>query len=112
MSLGRIAGGRAELTGGYPVTEIALAEGVESALSAWRLLGIPAWATCGGFPPSLPLPKTCRRVVLVADHDEDGGSERKARLLAASIRETGASCTVIMPQAVGTDANDVAKAAC
>jgi putative DNA primase/helicase len=87
MSLGSIAGGRAELL--WPDDKLVLCEGVESALSAWRLLKTPAWAICGGFPPELPLPKRVREVTLLADHDLSGTSERLAKVLAKSIRAHG-----------------------
>lgn len=107
LSLGKIAGGRAELL--WPDAELAIAEGVESALSAWRLLRTAAWAMCGGFPATIALPDRVSRVTLVADHDAAGGSEAKARVLAQSIRATGRTCSVIMPDLVGADANDVLR---
>lgn len=109
MSLGSIAGGRAELIS--PDHELIICEGVETALSAWRLFRTPAWAICGGFPPELPLPQRVRKVTIVADHDGHGASERSAKVLAKSIRTTGRTCTVIMPNAPGADANDVLKGA-
>ena len=54
MSLGSIAGGRAELI--WPDDELVLCEGVETALSAWWLFRTPAWAICGPFPAELLLP--------------------------------------------------------
>lgn len=87
MSLGSIEGGRAELL--WPDDRLVLCEGVESALSAWRLLRTPAWAMCGGFPSELPLPQRVREVTIVADYDTKGTSERHAKVLAQSIRATG-----------------------
>jgi putative DNA primase/helicase len=109
MSLGSIAGGRAELL--WPDDELVLCEGVETALSAWRIFKTPAWATCGPFPSELPLPKRVRTVKIVADHDPHGASERNAKLLAKSIRASGRTCTVIMPNEPGADANDVLRGA-
>jgi hypothetical protein len=107
MSLGSIEGGRAELL--WPEDSLLLCEGVESALSAWRIFRTPAWATCGSFPAELALPNRVRSVKIVADHDAHGVSERHARALAQSIRGTGRSCTVVMPDKPGTDANDVLR---
>jgi Toprim domain len=109
MSLGSIAGGRAELL--WPDAELLLCEGAENALSAWRIFKTPAWAICGGFPAELPLPKRVRSVQIIADHDPHGVSERNAKVLARSIRATGRSCTVVMPNALGADANDVLRGA-
>lgn len=111
MSLGSIDGGRAELIFAYPLVEVAIAEGVETALSAHRIFGLPAWAMCGGFPAEIRLPASVERVLLVADHDGHGVSERRARALASSIRADGRSCTVVTPEALGKDANDVLQGA-
>jgi putative DNA primase/helicase len=105
MSLGSIEGGRAELL--WPDDELIICEGVESALSAWRLSGIPAWAMCGPFPAILPLPQRVRTVRLIADNDKSGASARKACELAKSLRETGRYCEVRMAPVPGADANDV-----
>lgn len=109
MSLGRIDGGRAELM--PPGEELAIAEGVETALSASRIFGIPAWAMCGSFPGSIALPEIVRSVTLVADHDPHGISEQRARALASCIRQTGRYCRVLMPEDLGADANDVLREA-
>jgi putative DNA primase/helicase len=109
MSLGSIAGGRAELI--WPEDELLLLEGVESALSAWRLFRTPVWAICGGFPSELPLPQRVRSVQIIADHDPHGVSERNAKVLARSIRASGRACAVIMPNEPGADANDVLRGA-
>ena len=109
MSLGSIAGGSAELV--WPDDAVVLCEGVETALSAWRLFRTPAWAICGGFPAELPLPQRVRSVQIIADHDRHGASERAAVTLCKSIRVSGRTCNVIMPNAPGADANDVLRGA-
>ena len=109
MSLGSIAGGRAELI--WPDDELVLCEGVETALSAWWLFRTPAWAICGPFPAELLLPQRVRSVQIIADHDRHGASERAAVTLCKSIRSSGRTCTVIMPNAPGADANDVLRGA-
>jgi hypothetical protein len=54
-------------------SELGLAEGVESALSATQLHGIPCWATLGAPRLHLiDLPSCVRRVHLFADNDEAG----------------------------------------
>jgi len=107
MSLGPIPGGRVELipaTG----TKLAIAEGVESALSAHILLGIPAWACCGSFPDTFALPSQISEVVIVADHDASGGSEKRAKALRSSIRRAcRVEVEVFLPDTEGQDANDV-----
>lgn len=107
MSLGSITDGRAELV--TPDTDLLLSEGVESALSAWRLFRVAAWAFCGSFPRTVKLPDRVRKVIVVADHDEHGVSQRQAKALAQTIRATGRTCTVAMPAGPGQDANDIAR---
>ena len=107
MSLGSIAGGRAEL---IPATgeELAIAEGVESALSAHILLGIPAWACCGSFPDFFLLPERVRRVTIVADADASGGSGKKAKVLRSYLRKIyRVKVEILVPDVMGQDANDV-----
>jgi hypothetical protein len=53
--------------------ELGLAEGVESALSATQLHGIPCWATLGARRlDAIDLPSCVRRVHLFPDNDEAG----------------------------------------
>lgn len=110
MSLGPIAGGRAELLWQSHPERLLIAEGVETTLSAARLFGYgAAWAMCGGFPRELILRPWHQHVLLVADNDKSGTSVKKARALARWIVETGRSCEVQTPLALGADANDVAQ---
>jgi hypothetical protein len=95
----------------YPLTELAIAEGVETALSAYRLLDKPAWAMCGGFPSTLPLSDSVRSVDLVADNDLSGGSVSKAKVLASWLRQEGRYVKVMRPSTPGHDANDLLRGA-
>jgi hypothetical protein len=80
-SLGVVKGGAVRLRKAGP--ELALAEGVETALSFEELTGIPCWAACGAkffehvILPELPLAKV---VILAVDNDKAGqaGAERAA----------------------------------
>jgi putative DNA primase/helicase len=55
--------------------ELGLAEGIESALSATQLHGVPCWATLGALRLHLiDLPSCVRRVHLFADNDRAGRS--------------------------------------
>ena len=104
--LGRFGSGAVRLGGVAP--RLGLAEGIETALSASALFGLPCWATLGterfrlvAFPPEV------KELVLFLDNDAGG---RRAEALA---RETfghlpiGASC----PRRAGADWNDVLRAA-
>ena len=86
----------------------ALAEGVETALAAAMLLGIPTWASLGtSNMPRIAPPTWARHVTVVADHDEAG--LRAAREAARRLRERGLSVTIITPEAERADAADVLK---
>lgn len=93
-----------------PATEVlGLAEGVESALSAMILLGIPVWATLGSERfPHVAVPETVTRLILLPD------SDRAGRIGAAKASEVHAlpGCTIetIWPPAPFNDWNDVLRA--
>jgi DNA primase len=112
ISLGRIEGGRSRLLNPYPLTHLLLGEGLETSLSAHRIFGgddVGAWCFCGGFPGEVVLPDSVTEALIVADADEHGESERKAEALAEWIRSTGRSAQVLVPGAIGLDANDILR---
>lgn len=86
----------------------ALAEGVETALAAAQLLGIPVWASLGASNmPRIVPPTWAREATICADHDEPGlcAAQEAARLL----RERGLRVTIITPSRERADAADLAK---
>ena len=93
-----------------PATEVlGLAEGVESALSAMLLLGIPVWATLGSERfPHIAVPETVTRLILLPD------SDRAGRIGAAKASEVhalpGRTIETIRPPAGFNDWNDVLRA--
>ena len=92
-----------------PATEVlGLAEGVESALSAMLLLGIPVWATLGSERfPHVAVPQTVTRLILLPDNDRAG------RIGAAKASEVhvlpGRTIETIWPPAGFNDWNDVLR---
>lgn len=83
LSLGRLHDGAVRLSPAGP--ELGLAEGIETAMSATALLGIPVWAALGssrlhavGIPPSV------KRLVLLPDNDGAGHLAAKKASLAYS----------------------------
>lgn len=85
--------------------ELAIAEGVEDALAAHALTGLPAWAALSaGNMASLTLPERFRRVLILADADEPGRSG--AHALATQLRREGRHAVVRKPTA-GKDPNEV-----
>jgi hypothetical protein len=89
--------------------QLGLAEGVETAMSAEQLSGIPTWAVCGAkrldridIPPGIDV------VHLFADHDEEGlrALQRAARRYAS----LGYNVCKHIPIGAGNDYNDLLRA--
>lgn len=86
--------------------KLGLAEGIETALSAKQLTGIPCWATLGTERFGLvAIPESVTEVHLFIDHDA-GGAQAEARARAAYARE-GRTILTHRPPQPGTDFNDV-----
>lgn len=103
--LGRFGRGAVRLGSGAPV--LGLTEGIETALSATALFGVPCWATLGTERFRLiALPAEVRELVLFLDHD--GGGRRAERLA----REAFAHVPRIVrvPERPEDDWNDVLQA--
>jgi putative DNA primase/helicase len=56
---------------GEPDDTLVLAEGIETALAAWALTGIPAWATISahGLEKFTAIPRHVKKVIICADND-------------------------------------------
>lgn len=106
MMLGRTAGGAVRLA---PASEeLAVAEGIETALSVMQATRLGAWAALSASGLArLELPPVVRRVVIVADGDPPGlaATERAA----ARWWREGRDVRVVYPPA-GLDANDLLRA--
>lgn len=103
-ALGRLGQGAVRLRHALDGT-LGCAEGIESAMAATQLTGIPCWATLGterfarvAFPP------TVRRLILFLDNDAGG---RRAEMLAREAHRRGPEIEARYPKAVGADWNDV-----
>ena len=85
--------------------KLGLAEGIESAMSAYALTGIPVWATLGNERFGLvSVPESVTELHLFVDHDA-GGELAASRGLAAYARD-GRTIQVRKPSSRGTDWND------
>ena len=85
--------------------KLGLAEGIESAMSAYALTGIPAWATLGNERFGLvSVPESVTELHLFVDHDA-GGELAASRGLAAYARDARA-IQVRKPSSTDTDWND------
>lgn len=94
----------------HPVNETAhiiVAEGVETALSASKIFGYPAWATgSAGLMESLDVPKEITHVTIAADNDASFTGQAAAYALAKKLTLTGHIVDVKIPQNIGDDWND------
>lgn len=70
MALGPLTGGAVRLV--MVAAKLAIAEGIESALSFTQLTGIPCWAGLGGNLSGIVLPPEVREVYLALDGDAAG----------------------------------------
>jgi len=85
--------------------KLGLAEGIESALSAYALTGIPVWATLGNERFGLvSIPESVTELHLFVDHDA-GGELAASRGLGAYAQE-GRTIQVRKPHPSDTDWND------
>ena len=108
-TLGPVWGGAIRLD---PIAEeLVIGEGIESAASAGRLLGLPAWAavSAGNLAQGLVLPAEVRRVVIAADADPPG--ERAAQQAALRWQREGRTVHIARPDKAGCDFNDLLRGA-
>lgn len=85
-----------------------IAEGVETALSASQLYGMPVWAATSA--PALVKwqpPAEAREIVIFGDADEGFTGQHAAYALAQRLTAAGYGVEVRLPPTLGTDWNDV-----
>lgn len=95
----------------YPAEdELGIAEGVETALAAYELFGIPTWAAISshGIQSFVP-PLGLRRLTVFADHDSNFVGQTAAYELAGRIAKEGLTVEVRVPPIVNTDWLDFLK---
>jgi len=86
---------------------LAIAEGIETALSVLQSTGLPTWAALGTANlSSVALPATVREVLIAADGDKPG--ERAAQAAAQRLVREGRGVRIMRPSA-GLDFNDVLR---
>lgn len=82
------------------------AEGIENAMAATQLTGIPCWATIGTERfARVALPPSVKRLVLFLDND--AGGRRAETLACEALRGTGVEIEARYPGPPGADWNDV-----
>jgi putative DNA primase/helicase len=87
---------------------IGIAEGIETAMSASALFGIPVWSAINSsmLERWLP-PKGCDEVVIFGDNDIKFGGQAAAYRLAHKLAVKGHNVTVQLPSMAGQDWADV-----
>ena len=105
---GPVAGGAVRFGAPHAGQWLAVAEGIETALSVAVACSMPAWAalSAGGIK-NLRLPPEATHVVICADHDANGVGERAAHDAAARWLAEGRRVRVAKPPAPDSDFNDV-----
>jgi len=77
---------------------LGIAEGVETALSAWQLSGVPTWSTVSAIlMESVLIPSNVHRVIIWADNDRSEVGQRAAQKLQARLLEQGIKVSVWKP---------------
>lgn len=85
---------------------LGLAEGIETAMAATLLTGIPCWATLGSERfARVALPRGVGRLILFLDNDRAG--RRAAKCTLRALAPTGIAIETRWPAAAGADWNDV-----
>jgi putative DNA primase/helicase len=102
-------GGAVRLTPAAPV--LGIAEGIETALAAAQLFGVPTWAALNaGGVERLVLPAETKHLIIFGDNDQNGVGQRAAYGLAARLAGK-VQVDVRIPEQTDTDWNDVLLAA-
>lgn len=105
---GAIKGGAIRLASIAPT--LGIAEGIETAIGASVLFGMPVWAaiSANGIQ-QWEVPEGVRSVVIFSDNDENFVGQNAAYSLAHRLASKGMQVEVRIPAKVGTDWADVAK---
>ena len=91
-----------------PTEELAIAEGIETALSVRVATGLPVWAAVStGLMVSVAVPESVKRVWVMADNDENGAGESAATKLVSRLLKEGRDARLVMPSEINSDWNDV-----
>jgi putative DNA primase/helicase len=92
-----------------PGAPLVIAEGVESALSASRLVGAPAWASVSaGNMQTLRPQHNVSEIIIASDPDAPG--QRAARDAARAWRAMGCRVRIAVPDDPNLDFNDLLRA--
>jgi hypothetical protein len=105
LTLGRMLNGACRLARAFET--LGIAEGVETALSAMQLHGIPTWAACGSRMDAIAVPESVTRLVIFADNGAPGVRAAE-RAKAAHVHLRGVE--IVHPPGTFKDFNDELRA--
>jgi len=108
LSLGRLRdGGAVRLTSSYGDT-LGIAEGIETALAASLMFGVPCWAALNANRLAAWVPPSgVRKVTIFADNDDNFTGQTAAFDLAARLEGNGLSVHIETPTDTGRDWADM-----
>jgi len=108
---GVLRGGAVRLAPYDPLRELIIGEGIESALSAMRMFGRPAWAalSTSGLT-ALELPSDIRHVAIAVDRDLNGAGQKAALIAYERWIAEGRKVDLLLPSNPGFDFNDELRA--
>jgi putative DNA primase/helicase len=87
---------------------LGIAEGIETALSATALFGVPCWAAVNaGMLAAWQPPPEAKRIFVFGDNDPNYAGQSAAYALASRLRSDERVIEVQIPAKVGADWNDV-----
>lgn len=89
----------------YPTNDVlGIAEGIETALAARQLFGLPIWSciSANGIESFIP-PREIRKVIIFGDNDMSGTGQAAAWALAKRLIAEGMECEVRIPTTLGMD---------
>lgn len=94
-----------------PALTLGIAEGIETALSASELFGLPVWAALNANGmESFLWPNSVRELVIFGDNDESFTGQEAAYTLARRAKSKGVAVRIEIPERPGEDWNDVLRA--
>jgi len=92
-----------------PNNELIIAEGIETALSLYVALGIPAWAAISAHGlETVFVPASVQHVIIGADNDANKRGQQAAYILKRRLLKEGRSVQVMIPEQPG-DWNDALR---
>jgi hypothetical protein len=106
LTLGRMLGGACRLA--RATSDLGLAEGVETGMSAMRMHTTPVWAACGSSMDAVAVPDDVERLVIFGDNGEPG--RRAAQRAAIAHQRNGRKIEIIYPPQAFKDFNDQLQA--